>query len=374
MKKLKRLTVLMFFCLLLGVLSLPVSAATLSKTSLQLFIGKTEQLTVADADGSVTWKSSKPAVAEVAQNGLVVAKTAGQTVITAATDSGTLRCSVTVKHALTVNKKSVTIKGLGSTAKIKVNFPVPSGTVTFKEGNSRIAEGEWGEGEGFPACITLTAKKPGKTTLKISSDYNKEVCVVNVTVKSNPQLSAKKLTLPLFMTGRLSVQNKYGRVKWTSTNPRIASVKDGVVTAKGVGSCTIKATVDGKTKTCRVTVRPNARSWNVVTRAGYYRRPYDYYKISDMRYNEDGSLSLTGYYINTHLYNIERFDYFYIEIEDRSGKVIASYKTGPFYFTANTLTVNPLNLTIPAGNVTRYVDLTKDNVSWDFDAVYDYHW
>ena len=45
-------------------------------------------------------------------------------------------------------------------------------------------------------------------------------------------------------------------VSWSSSNTSVATVSDGTVTAKGVGTTTITATAGGKSATCTVTVTP----------------------------------------------------------------------------------------------------------------------
>jgi len=52
------------------------------------------------------------------------------------------------------------------------------------------------------------------------------------------------------------VTAEVGATTWTTSNPSVATVNKGVVTAVGVGSATITATIDGKTATCVVTVEP----------------------------------------------------------------------------------------------------------------------
>ena len=43
---------------------------------------------------------------------------------------------------------------------------------------------------------------------------------------------------------------------WTSSNSKVATVKNGWVTAKSIGTATITVNLNGKTATCKVTVKP----------------------------------------------------------------------------------------------------------------------
>ena len=55
---------------------------------------------------------------------------------------------------------------------------------------------------------------------------------------------------------KATVSGKSKTVKWSSSNTKIAIVTNGKITAKRAGTCTIKATANGKTASCKVTVKP----------------------------------------------------------------------------------------------------------------------
>ena len=68
-------------------------------------------------------------------------------------------------------------------------------------------------------------------------------------------LNKTKTTIVIGMNRYLKVKGTSGKVKWSSTNKKIATVsKTGKVTAKKKGVCYIKAKVKGKTYKCKVTV------------------------------------------------------------------------------------------------------------------------
>lgn len=72
-----------------------------------------------------------------------------------------------------------------------------------------------------------------------------------------PVISSKKMDLGPGKNARLSIENAQGKVKWTSSNSKVASVSaKGVVTAKKTGTAVISAECvkEGKTLTCKVTV------------------------------------------------------------------------------------------------------------------------
>lgn len=128
---------------------------------------------------------------------------------------------------LTFNCTVDTAAGLGSK------------NVTIKEvvvGNSEDVEID---NTVSPAVVTVEAK-----TIKVTS----------VTV------SPKTLNLEVGQTGTLTATVKPDNatnktVTWTTSNDKVATVANGVVTAVGKGTATITAAADGKTATCKVTVK-----------------------------------------------------------------------------------------------------------------------
>lgn len=90
-----------------------ISAETmkLSKTKVTLNVGDHFQLTVkgADEDASVKWSSSSKSTAAVSKEGVVVPKKSGKATIYAKIGKKTLKCSVSVRVAYTISKKSAVI-------------------------------------------------------------------------------------------------------------------------------------------------------------------------------------------------------------------------------------------------------------------------
>lgn len=189
---LKKLSLLLLFSILTVMLLMPVSANAapkLNKKTARIYVGKTVKLKVSGKKGKLKWKSANSSIASVSSSGVVRGKKPGKTTITVKAGSKKLKCTVQVKRALTADKKSVTIDGVGSSAKIKVNYYPTVGTVYFNIADSDIATGKWGKAEGFPDYITITGKKAGTTNIKIYSNFNKEVYNIPVTVKGSVQIN-----------------------------------------------------------------------------------------------------------------------------------------------------------------------------------------
>ena len=149
---------------------------TLNKKTVTVYKGKTTTLkaTVTGADASkVTFTSSNPKVAAVNKTtGKVTAKAKGTAVITAKCGDVKVTCKVTVKNpTLTLNKTSASVK-VGKTTKITAKA-APSGKVTYKSGNKKIAT----------VSSNGTIKGIKKGTAKITVTCNGVTKTVKVTVK-----------------------------------------------------------------------------------------------------------------------------------------------------------------------------------------------
>ena len=69
------------------------------------------------------------------------------------------------------------------------------------------------------------------------------------------KLSKKKMTMYVYDLSKLTLNNATGTVKWKSSKTSVATVENGIVTAKKAGKATITATYKGKKYKCKVTVK-----------------------------------------------------------------------------------------------------------------------
>ncbi|WP_026523463.1 MULTISPECIES: Ig-like domain-containing protein [unclassified Butyrivibrio] len=89
-----------------------------------------------------------------------------------------------------------------------------------------------------------------------------------------PKLNKKQVELKIGKTCKLKVKGASGKVKWSTSNKKIAKVsKNGVITAKKAGKATIKAKVGKKTLKCKVTVlcRHHQFEEKIIKKATYKR-------------------------------------------------------------------------------------------------------
>ena len=124
----------------------------------------------------------------------------------------------------------------------------PSKTVTWTSSDPSIAT--------VSKKGKITAIKPGDVTIIAASNRKKATCAVRV---KDPTIALNKTTDEFFPdeTGILiaTVTGPSETVKWTSSDPSVATVSEGIITPLKSGTVTITAEANGKTATCEVEVK-----------------------------------------------------------------------------------------------------------------------
>lgn len=199
----------------------------LSSKSEKIYLGSTCRLTVRGGSGKIKWKSSDKKVATVSSKGVVTAKKVGKATITAVRNGIKMQCTVTVKKPA-LSKTSANLL-LGKKLRLSVNGG--TGNVKWTSSNKKVAT--------VTSKGVVKTKKSGKTTITAVKNGYKLTCTVRVYDLS---LNKTKVILEAGKKTTLQVNGGSGKVKWTSSDPKIASVSSsGVVTAKKVGKVSITA-------------------------------------------------------------------------------------------------------------------------------------
>lgn len=260
---------------------------SLDRSSAELEVGQSFVLTPQfkdfgdDAPGAsdVTWRSSAPAVAQVADGGTVYGVSEGTATITASLTHGgedySAECAVTVTAAGEETGYEVTIT-LDETALTleegEEHTLLPTVSVTL-EGEAQTApEVQWRSGNEQVATVSggrVKAVGAGSTTVTAfvtvgGKEYKAECAVtVNEAQKTFVTLSAavKELNAGTEFTLAATVKDAEGnpvsdpQIAWSTSDAKVATVSDaGVVRGVEGGYAVISATVDGVTATCDVTV------------------------------------------------------------------------------------------------------------------------
>ena len=256
-------------------ISVSVTGVSLDKTEIVLVEGSSEKLTATveptnATNKNVTWSSDHEAIATVDQNGAVTARRGGQATITVTTADGskTATCTVRVRiqigepvQSVGLNKTELALE-VGKTGTLEAKVEPSDATnknVTWSSSNSEVATVDNGVVTAVSAgeaIITVTTEDGAKTaTCKVTVNAPQTVPVTGVT------LDKAELTLEKGSTGTLTAtvapQNATNNtVTWSSSNPEVATVDNGVVTAVSAGEAIITVTTEdgAKTATCKVTV------------------------------------------------------------------------------------------------------------------------
>lgn len=151
------------------------------------------------------------------------------------------------KVALSSSKASVAVGGSKTislkNAKGKVKWSVAKKSVASIKANG--------------ASVKVKGKKAGTTT--ITAKVGKKSYKCKFTVKNAPKISKSSISLSKGKSYDLTVTGTASSPKWSTSNKKVATIKKVSarkyrVMAKSSGSATIKAKVNGKTLSCKVTV------------------------------------------------------------------------------------------------------------------------
>ena len=253
------------------VVATDVTSVTLNKTSASLKAGETVTLTAtvnpSDAtDKTVTWTTSDQTVATVS-NGVVTAKKVGTATITAKAGSKTATCQITV---VPTEVTSVTLDK--TTASLKAGETVTL-TTTVNPSDATDKTVTWSTSDQTIATVSngvVTAKKVGTATITAKAGDKTATCQITVLATEVTSVTLDRTTASLkagetvTLTATVNPSDATDKtVTWTTSDQSVATVSNGVVTAKKVGTATITAKAGSKTATCIVTVEPSSTDNNL---------------------------------------------------------------------------------------------------------------
>lgn len=214
---------------------------------------------------NLKWVSDNNNVS-VDTKGNIVANKVGKSIITVSSSNGkTASCTINVIDT-TVEVKSLS---LNASSKEMTIYQTDQLYATINPSNATIRNITWTSSNSNVVSVNngkITAKKVGKATITAKSNNGKKAtCVVNVknvTVAiSSIKLNISSTTLNagdhINLVASISPSDATNKeILWSSNNSSIASVTNGMVTAKAKGTAVITAkTVNGKTATCTIIVR-----------------------------------------------------------------------------------------------------------------------
>ncbi len=262
-----------------------VTTVTVAPTTLALDLAGTKtatlKATVAPANATVktvTWASENSKVATVDAKGVVTAVATGTTKITATSNNKKVgSCTVTVTDSTkkdtptTPAKPAVEVKSVKLSAKnIYLQFGkkiTVGASITPKNATNKKLT--WKSNKTSIATVSskgvITAKKKaGKATITVTAKSNKKATAkvtVNVVKKATKVKSVSLKDAKVNVGETVALQPTYNpkkatvsKVSWKSSNKKIATVSNGIVTGKKAGVATITVTADKKSAKCVVSV------------------------------------------------------------------------------------------------------------------------
>ena len=224
------------------------------------------KVTPADADKTnAQWSTDNAQVATV-ENGVVTAVGKGNANITVQINGKT----ATIPVVVTVPVTGVEFENIDSVALDVTNNPTAdiSQYVKLTPADADVAACEWTSENTDVVTVdqngVLTAVGKGNTMVSVKVDGYTASVEVNVTASiKEASFDINEFTLDVKdeTTKDLTTALKYNpenadvkNITWSSSDEKVATVKDGLVTAVGKGSATITADVDGKLATVKVNV------------------------------------------------------------------------------------------------------------------------
>ena len=267
---------------------------------------------------NVLWSSSDERIAAVNENGLTMAVSSGDAVITVTTEDGgfTDTCAVTVEvpEPEVIPVEEVLISETQRTVKEGETFSL---TATVSPGDATNQSITWSSSDNETARVSdgiVTAVKEGIARILATSvdGGHQAECVVTVESAKIPvdsiSISDAEVTLKEGETYELTATVSPGdaadqSVTWSSSVGEVASVTDGHVEAlsEGVTEITVTAVDGGHTATCRVTVQA-ADPGDIPAEKWLLQKTYDYAKTLDtagvaesvVKYFNDALLAAEG--------------------------------------------------------------------------------
>lgn len=241
---------------------------TLTPSTLNLNVGLSGQLKAAlyptEALGDITWtilNASPENCITVDNNGKVVGRNMGTATVRVSCEEYSADCNVVVTSNSLERVQIVAPASniyVGDEIILSANI-LPSTIIPnleWSSSNPSVAAIETSTGRLkalAPGATVITATNngvSGKLTLVVNEIYAESISLdqTQVTLKTGESVTLKATVSPANVT--------YPYVIWETSDPAVAVVAEGVVTAIGVGSANIKASCGGYTSNCIVTVDP----------------------------------------------------------------------------------------------------------------------
>lgn len=339
---------------------------TLSETSVTLNVGGTKTVTATtESEGNylIGWQTSDKTVATV-KAGTITGISEGTATITASVrKKGSTRVlqskevSVTVTdHSITLSETEVNISiSESATHKLSATVQGGSDTLTWSSNNEEVAS--------VDQTGLVTGHKRGDAIITVTNGEVSAQCAVHVFANhfglDKKASIAINQTLTLTVTGTPSSD-----AKWSSEDPSIATVENGVVTAKKIGMTTIHLTSqeDAVDATCVVMVKgegEEAAELPEGQKADATKNPGSWFYLKEDKVNvtvgstptiDNGLISVDITHVGTETGELSGTNFFYLRYQpDAVGDMIYDQTLYIYAESAGNIQVNGEGIDLTVG-------------------------
>ena len=219
------------------------TAVNISKTSQLAYKGNSFTLT--SSTPGVKWYSCNPKIATVT-NGVVKTVGYGYVTISAYTNTGSATCLV---HVTDPPSASVKLSNTSNTIYTGYQLAITATSlspVTWTSSNNSVAT--------VDSNGVVTAKAVGHAVITASTGGSSASCNIYVKQNSNNVNISIRSVGSIPCGKSILLKSSTSGVNWYSSNPSIATVKNGVVDTRGTGRVTIAAYTSSGANTCVINV------------------------------------------------------------------------------------------------------------------------
>ena len=224
--------------------------------TLTLEIGDTYRLSESEIGYEIELATSDHSVVRVSGT-TITAYGAGTATVTVTAGGESVRINVTVSEP--VAEPEVEIHLDYSSMELTVGSGKQQVAMVSREPGTAI-QLVWASSDETVATVTPTTalsamvQAVGVGTAEISVSTNGVTETFPVTVTSKATINQTQISLNRDETYQLEVDGNYGPVRWSSSDPGVVTVEDGLLTAVRAGTATITAFFDNTSLTCTVSV------------------------------------------------------------------------------------------------------------------------